>query len=347
MRMRTLDIALRLYEHYEQVEEINNYYGLLALYGLAQVSSEKGDFSCCRRFLRRFPDGIRHPHYNFACYRIGGNAAAWADYRGLQSCVQLKDFAQQTMQGSKGPDGLLCMPGSEARGAIWIDTAAAVTPFMLFAGLSCRCSEYIDFAAEQCFGLYEALLDRECGLLHQSRGFLAEPLQCSEDHWSRGNGWGYMALAELVQYLPHTSRHRRQAERCYTELTDRLLAYQNDRGLWRQEITRPDAWEESSGTALILYGMGIGIRLGLLRGERYTRAFSAGIAGLVRWCMNADFSTERSCPGCLCPGDGSIRAYITQKQPEHDEHHSFGAYMLALAEAHRNGITEMEIGAEK
>ena len=84
--------------------------------------------------------------------------------------------------------------------------------------------------------------------------------------------------------------------------------------------------------------------MGFLKGEKYNRVFSKGIAGLMRWCTNADFSTESSCPGCLCPGNGSIQAYITQKQPERDEHHSFGAYMLALVEAYRNGITEVMYG---
>ena len=92
--------------------------------------------------------------------------------------------------------------------------------------------------------------------------------------------------------------------------------------------------------------MGIGLRLGLLEHSAYGAVFTRGLSGLLRYAVNDDFSTELSCPGCLCPGmgadKGSIHAYITEKQPAHDEHHSFGAFMLALVEAHRNGYTDID-----
>ena len=39
---------------------------------------------------------------------------------------------------------------------------------------------------------------------------------------------------------------------------------------------------------------------------------------------------------------GSVKAYLTDVYPMSDEPHSFGAVMLALVEAYRNGITEIE-----
>ncbi len=356
MKMKTLDIALGLYDRYAKAEEINNYYGLLAQYGLVQTAMEKGApglMDTCRELLLRYPDGVRHPHYNFDCYRLGGNAAAWSAMVGLQPRRpgELEDFAQRTMAGPKSKDGILCMPGREEEGWIWIDVATAVTPFMLFAGLTCRNESYIDFAAAQCFGMVEALLDPACGLLHQCRGFLPDPARCSADHWSRGNGWGYLALAELVRYLPDGSPHRPRAEQLFRALSAAFLPCQSERGLWRQELTEDTAWEESSGTALILYGLGIGLRLGLLERETYSHAFRCGLEGLMTYCINDDFSTELSCPGCLCPGEGedkgSIHAYITAKAPAHNERHSFGAFMLALVEAHRNGITDIDFGPRK
>ncbi len=106
------------------------------------------------------------------------------------------------------------------------------------------------------------------------------------------------------------------------------------------------SWEESSSAGLFVYGLGIGLRLGILNREIYEKAFRKGLKGILTFCINDDFSTERSCPGCLCPGEGdkkgTIQAYITEKLPVRDEHHSFGAFMLALTEAHRNGITEID-----
>lgn len=345
--MIALDIAFHLYEHYNQVEEINNYYGLLALYGLTQAAFESGDeiwLSKCQELLSKYPDGIRHPYYNFCNYRIGGNASAWAAMKGLyvRKTGEMEKYADQTMAGEKERHGILCMPGKSAEGWIWIDEAAAITPFMLFTGLTCGRKEYIDFAAGQCIMLYEQLIDPDCGLLHQCKGFLEDHGLCSEDHWSRGNGWGYLALAELVQYLPEGSEYREKVVKYYKDLSEAVLPFQTDRGLWRQEMTEKSAWEESSGTALILYGIGIGLRIGLLPENLYKDVFVRGVEGILKFGVNQDFSTELSCPGCLCPGEGNergtISAYIEEKHPVRDEHHSFGAYMLALVEAHRNGI---------
>lgn len=371
--MKTLDIAFNLYTHYAQAEEINNYYGLLAVYGLVQASYESKSqiqLERCRTLLSRYPDQVRHPYYNFPCYRFGGNAMAWAllhgmfeDQEGRQEhrmapdrqpgrqdrIGQLELFADRTMAGSREANGILCMPGREKEGWIWIDTLTAVTPFLLFAGLKCRRQDYIDFAADQCFLMYDALVDTSCGLLHQCRGFLGEPGLCSEDHWSRGNGWGYLALAELAQYLPPDCVHRPRAEMYFKELSAAVAGYQTPKGLWRQEMTEPLSWEESSGSALFLYGLGIGLRIGLLPREEYWGVFEKGLKGLLAYCINSDFSTERSCPGCLCPGEGNekgtIQAYITEKLPVKDEHHSFGAFMLALVEAHRNGVTELVLSS--
>ena len=156
---KTLDIAFALYKHYGEVEEIQHYYGLVALYGLVQASFEKGDetqLEQCRRILDRYPDKIVHPYYNFPCYRVGGNASAWACMKGIhdRSREELEIFAERTMAGPKESRGILCMPGGEKEGKIWIDVATAVTPFMLFTGLTCGREEYIDFAAEHGFRLW-------------------------------------------------------------------------------------------------------------------------------------------------------------------------------------------------
>lgn len=347
--MKTLDIAFNLFRHYAKTEEINNYYGLLAIYGLTQAVCESGDeiaAELCKTILNRYPDQVTHPCYNFVCYRAGGNGKAWAIMKGMipDSGEMLKPYADQTLRAAADSEGILCMPGMEEQGAIWIDTAAAVVPFMLFAGIRYQDDCYINFAAEQGIRMYETLLDRSCGLLHQCRGFLPDKERFSGDHWSRGNGWGYLALAELVTYLPADSKYRERALNCYLDMTASLLPFQTEKGLWRQEIPEPLSWEESSGSALILYGLGAGIRQGLFADGREKECFEKGINGLLTWCVNADFSTERSCPGCLCPGEGekkgTVQAYITEKLPVHDEHHSFGAIMLALTEAYRNGMKE-------
>ena len=117
--------------------------------------------------------------------------------------------------------------------------------------------------------------------------------------------------------------------------------------MWRQEIPLDLSYEETSGTGLILYGLGAGLRTGLLDEATFRPAFERGIRGLVDVAINPDFSTNNSCSPCLCPGEGdekgTVRAYVTLRLPSRNEHHGFGPIMYALLEAHRNGITEIDV----
>jgi unsaturated rhamnogalacturonyl hydrolase len=214
----------------------------------------------------------------------------------------------------------------------------AATPYLLFAGLGLEEPRYVDEAARQAFLHYEVFRDPDNGLLHQCRNFPRAP-HITPDHWGRGQGWGYIALTELVRHLPDGSPHRQRAKDAFRYLSRALLPHQGPRGLWRQEVPREDAWEESSGTALILYGFGVGMRHGLLQEDDFGGAFRRGIDGLLEHCIGPDGTTHLCCPGCCCPGRGerrgTVAAYIEDKSPEDDERHSFGPLMLALVEAAR------------
>lgn len=349
--VNVIELSGKLLERYEaQHGRVERYYGLLAYYGLAQTAVAGNSqiyLEKCKEYLDQYPENFEHPRYNFESYRAGGNGKAWLFFKGFGTEWEstIRKYAELTLEAPTDKNGILCHPIYQGR--IWIDVVTCTTPFMLYAGLALKEERYIDFAAEQCFKMYEALIDQTCGLLHQTKGFLHNPKRVSADHWSRGNGWGLVGLAELVRYLPKESKHREKAEEYYVDMVNSLLPYQTDRGLWRQEIIEPLAWEESSGTSLFLYCIGIGLRKGLLAGEIYREAFQKGINALGTYCLTEDFATYRSCPGCCCPGvgddKGTVKAYVTLKTPQKDEEHSYGCMMLALAEAYRNGITEIEI----
>ncbi|SHN34893.1 glycoside hydrolase family 88 protein [Gracilibacillus kekensis] len=347
--MNTLTISENLYNHYESTAEIKHYYGLLANYALvltAEANQNKELLTRCKNIMRKFPNQIEHPNYNFPSYKIGGIPKAYMFMKGYlpEAESEIRDYADEMMTAVRDDKGIVTTLFDQEKKLIWIDAAMATTPFLLFAGLGLKEEKYIDEAVNQAFLMYEEFFDEKIGLLHQCKNFVGEGLY-SQDHWSRGNGWGYFALTELVKHLPKQSPHRKKAEKYFIQLSNALLPHQSKRGLWRQEIPLEYSYEESSGTGLILYGLGTGLRLGLLEFEAYNNAFHKGIRGLNDICINEDFSTEQSCPGCLCPGEeeekGTVKAYVTLKLPYKDEPHSFGPFMLALAEAYQNGIIDL------
>jgi unsaturated rhamnogalacturonyl hydrolase len=315
---------------------VKAYYGVLAIYGLARLAVEHNRPQLLDRveeILADFPDRIDHPHYNFPSYRVGGNALAYMIFLGRLPARrgELRHYADEMMTAPRDHNGVL-EHIHPPRGRIWIDVATAASPFLTFAGRALGDPSFLDEAAHQSIALYDALIDRDIGLLHQCEGFLASGVR-STDHWGRGTGWGILGLAELVDALPAGHPARPDAETRLLDLATALVNYQTAGGLWRQEIPSEEAWEETSGTGLIVYAMALGIRAGVLDADTFLEPVKRGILGLTHFSVNSDYSTEGSCPGTLCPGDGTPHAYVTLRRPEHDEVHSFSAIILAMAAA--------------
>ena len=229
----------------------------------------------------------------------------------VESEEDFREYAEKTYNALRSDDGIICYKKPVPWKWIWVDAITAVAPFMLFAGLALNEKRYVDFAAEQTILIYDALVDPACGLVHQVRGrYEEDEFRCSEDHWSRGNGWMMVAFAELVEYLPKDSPYYNDLIKRYQHFCENLIKYQSMRGLWRQEMIVEGAWEESSGTGLLAYGIGVGIRMGVLNDEKYKVAFDKALSGLANHCIYENYNTYNSCESNSFPGDGDERGTV-------------------------------------
>lgn len=366
--MKPITIAKNIWNHANDLQkQIDNgivkrqsvmyhYFGILSMYGAVQAAHYSDD----KEWLKEVNDMLdKYPYefetskfyfkYNFSNYRVGGLAKAWAcmkGYFGDDHKEQVRKYAEETLVAPMSHDGILCNPYCPEKELIWIDIVYAVAPYMLYAGIMFNEERYIDFAIDQTIKLYDVFIDKSNGLLHQGRGFMGDKTTISEDYWGRGNGWGYIGLTELIRYLPKDHKRYNEVLERYVSLSEALIKYQDHRGLWRQIINEPYSWEESSGSALFLYGFGVGIRLGILDKNVYMPVFEKGLEGIMKHCIGDDFSVDRCCHGCLCPGDtperrGKIEPYLVDVRPVVDDGHSFGPVILAMLEAHRNGIDNL------
>jgi unsaturated rhamnogalacturonyl hydrolase len=341
--MNTCEIALRAFETHARLHPLTHYTGILSFHGLAYLSLSVNDTaitSMCRSHVLPFVRGERRFAVNFQNYLCGGNGAALLLWQGAlpEAAEPVHACAEELLyQAPRDADGIVCMPTDLTRTRIWIDAAFAVTPFLLFAGLAFGDDRYIEEAWQQSRKMVETLRDEETGLLHQCRGFRGPGLR-SLDHWSRGNGWALLALADLAHFLPVDDPRRPAAERLFCDLVLACLRYQDDDGLWHQELTNRESYVETSGSGLILYALGVAIEQGLLPTTLRTQ-FSAGLAGYQQY-IGGDGAVYHTCRGCLCPGDGSQQAYEA-RGPLLNDPHAFGPVTFAFAQALRLGITEL------
>lgn len=179
-------------------------------------------------------------------------------------------------------------------------------------------------------GVFKELLQKPSGLMLHAYHWPEE--QDEDVFWTRGNGW---VTAAAHDYL-RVRRMRRQRDRSAEDLMERqvsaLLSLQDPAsGMWWTVTNRPgETYLETSGTALIVYGLARGYRYGF-RGEEVLSAIDLAMAGLREKIVydrnDRPFVTDISGPTTV--GDYDHYASIPL---EDDLSFGVGAVILALIE---------------
>jgi rhamnogalacturonyl hydrolase YesR len=117
-------------------------------------------------------------------------------------------------------------------------------------------------------------------------------------YWGRGDGWVAAGMAEMLRTMPANHRHRARIMEGYQKMMKTLLKYQDNHGMWHELIDHPEAWPETSSTAMFTFAMITGVKNGWLDQKPYGRAARKGWLGLVGYLdRNADLRN-------VCQGTG-------------------------------------------
>lgn len=102
--------------------------------------------------------------------------------------------------------------------------------------------------------------------------------------WSRGNGWVLAGLARTIEAMPADFAGRAYYTDIFVKLATRIGALQQADGLWRSSLLDPKGFPEAetSGSSLLLYGLGWGVNHGLLPRAQFLPKVTRGWAALNR-----------------------------------------------------------------
>jgi rhamnogalacturonyl hydrolase YesR len=321
--------------------DLGLYPGSLLLQGMSELALVGPDPAMLARTValyRQFAAKEIKGRGSFISYEVGGSGAAYLRYKDAagELAAQVTDgAARMVAQQKRSSEGLLVPTWAPPeKDQVFIDIAFAVTPYLLYAGLAENRADYVDLAVFETLELYRILRDTRTGLVRQGRGFAGKGV-ISDDNWSRGNGWGAVGLAALVRDLPATHPKRKEVETLARDFFTAVLRHQNKDGLWHQEMTDPTSYTETSGSGLLLYGLGVMLEKGLLD-RSHEAAFRRGLGALPAY-IAADGSVSHTCIGCLCPGQGTKEDYKSRVWA-HNDSHAFGAIVLAYTQAAKMGI---------
>jgi rhamnogalacturonyl hydrolase YesR len=321
------------------------YGGTLFMQGMSELAVLQKDPKTLNRILdifEKFKTKEIKGRGSFISYEAGGSGVAYLNYlkKSPNLSYHVFEYADKMFKNQKRTsEGLMTAPWlKDSLDQFMIDCAFAVTPYMLYAGLAQNKPEYVDLAVFETLEMFKILKDSN-GLIHQGRGFAGKG-SISEDNWSRGNGWGSYALAFLVRDLPKSHPRKKEVHELAKNFFTAILKYQNQEGLWNQEMTEHTSFVETSGSGLMLFGLGICIEKGIID-RSVLPQFIKGLSGYTSY-IKPEGDISNVTIGCLCPGKGTKKDYIKHAWKLNDIH-AFGPVVLAFTQAAKLGIKEIPI----
>ncbi len=177
----------------------------------------------------------------------------------------------------------------------------------------------------------------------------------SATFWSRGMGWYGMALVDTLPYIPASSPGHAQLVAILNRLAQAIVQYQDpSTGVWYQVTNKRGAkgnYLESSGSAMFVYTLAKGVRLGYLPAT-YLKAAEAGYAGISKQFVtrnsNGTITLKDTADGVGLGGkpyrDGSYQYYTAVQRVSNDAR-GLGALLLAANEVQK--IPNLHVGLGK
>ncbi len=163
-------------------------------------------------------------------------------------------------------------PGDDRLPWWWCDALFMAPPVWGKMAIATGEQKYLDYVHEQWKKTYDLLYDKEEHLYARDVSYLdkREP-NGKKIFWSRGEGWVMGGLARLMEVLPKDDPHLPFYVEQLQQMSAKLAAIQDANGEWHAGLLDPQTWPlaETSGAALIVYGMAYGVNNGHLDEKEY------------------------------------------------------------------------------
>ena len=201
----------------------------------------------------------------------------------------------------------------------WIDDMYMITILQVEAFRATADKVYLDRAAREMVS-YLDKLQQTNGLFYHGTNF---PF-----FWGRGDGWVAAGMSELLSELPADHSHRARIMEGYQKMMAALLKYQDTDGMWHQLIDHPEAYKETSCTAMFTYAFITGAKQGWLADPAYADGARKGWLALQNY-IDADGNVDKVCVGT--GQNNSLQFYLTRPTQKGNPHGQAPVLWCAVA----------------
>lgn len=165
----------------------------------------------------------------------------------------------------------------------WADALYMGPPVWMALSQATGDQRYAAYGDKEFWAATDYLYDRDDDLYYRdSRFFKERTPEGKKVFWGRGNGWTVSGLARTIDQMP-SSVDRSRYEALFRAHAGRLAKLQTPEGYWTSSLLATAKENpETSGTALIIYGLAWGINAGILDRATFEPVIDRGWRGLVR-----------------------------------------------------------------
>jgi len=187
--------------------------------------------------------------------------------------------------------------------------------------------KYLDFMMEEYKATTDFLFDKKEHLYYRDERYMGQLDNGTKIFWSRGNGWVFAGLTNIMNELDPQSKEYKYFLKIYKKMAKKLLEIQTPEGHWAMSLLGQEFYPtpETSGSSFYTYGLAWGINNGILDKKDYLDAVTKG------WNAMVGHVTEDGMLGYVQP----IGAAPGNAWPDKTEVYGAGAFLSAGSEVYK------------
>jgi unsaturated rhamnogalacturonyl hydrolase len=217
---------------------------------------------------------------------------------------------------------------------IWLDGLYMGSPFLAEYAVTFNQPELIDDVINQFLVCAKHTYDEKTGLYYHAwdeskkQRWANKETGQSPNFWGRSIGWWFMALVDVLDFIPANHPQRQELIGIIRKLADSLPAYQDKTGLWYQVIDKGDKqgnYLEASVSSMFMYSYAKAVNKGYID-QKYRQIAEKAYDGLMNELIVKNEDGTLTLTQCCSVGglggnpyrDGSFEYYISEKIRDND-----------------------------
>jgi len=217
---------------------------------------------------------------------------------------------------------------------IWLDGLYMGSPFLAEYAVTFNQPEWIDDVVNQFLICARHTYDSKTGLYYHAwdeskkQQWANKETGQSPNFWGRAIGWWFMALVDVLDFIPQDHPQRPELIKMIKGLAETLPKYQDKTGLWYQVLDKGDKagnYLEASVSSMFMYSYAKAVNKGYID-KKYKEIAVKAYDGLMNTLIIKNDDGTLTLTKCCAVGglggnpyrDGSLEYYVNERIRDND-----------------------------